>query len=207
VNWQKYFCIIATNFALFISGISAQDSQTFVVHRHKIGFVVGYGGQQFLNVPYDYKVYFLQAQYYYSFAKKQNITSQVRNNPFTFEILLQPQLNFTDYRPVNDIDARNQGFEYGLNVEILVRRNLINDNLGIYIYLGTGPHYVSGTPRRQSPGFIFSDNLFMGVYFKLDDNLYLDIRPGFRHISNAGIKNPNGGVNTGILSGGIFWTL
>jgi hypothetical protein len=198
VKYQKSLSVIAMYLAICISGTFAQDSLVFKVHRHKIGFISGYGGQLGLDVPYDYKVHFLQAQYSYSLIRKQT---------FSFEVLCQPQFNITDYRPVNDIDRRNQGYEYGLNVAILIRRSLAKDKLGIYLFLGSGPHYVSGTPQRQSAGFIFSDNLFMGLYIRLDDNMYLDIRPGFRHISNAGIKNPNGGVNTVILSGGIFFTL
>jgi hypothetical protein len=67
--------------------------------------------------------------------------------------------------------------------------------------------FISGTPERQSSGFIFSDNLFIGLDIQLIDNLYMDIRPGFRHISNLGLQDPNWGVHSFVLSGGLLFIL
>ena len=39
------------------------------------------------------------------------------------------------------------------------------------------------------------------------ENLFFDFRSGFRHISNAGLNHPNGGVNDLVLSGGVFINL
>ncbi|NOX84380.1 MAG: hypothetical protein GXO86_00210, partial [Chlorobi bacterium] len=33
---------------------------------------------------------------------------------------------------------------------------------------------------------------------------YLDFKAGFRHMSSAGITEPNGGVNNFIISGGLM---
>ena len=192
------FIAIVIYFAILSPGASAQDSVIFDGHRHKIGFITGYGSQYALNVPYDYKVCFLQAQYNYSLLRKQS---------WSFEIQLQPQFNLTRYRPVNDSVHHENGYEYGLNVALLFRKNFRDDLFGLYIFIGTGPHYISGAPQRQTNGFIFSDNLFIGINIKLSEHLFLDVRPGIRHISNAGIENPNGGVNTAVISGGIFYTL
>lgn len=196
MNRQLLIFFSATFFVLHAASYS-QDSMMFNGKRHKAGFIAGYGGQFAIHVPYDYKVCYLQGQYNYSVVLKRT---------WSFEILLQPQFNLTNYRYVNDSSERSRGFEYGLNVAVLFRKNFWNDLFGCYIFIGTGPHFVSGVPRRQTEGFIFSDNLFIGLTLKLSENLYLDIRPGFRHISNAGIENPNGGVNTSVISGGVFYT-
>jgi len=190
--------IILICLTIFISGTCAQENKQIDDHRHKIGFISGFGGQYGLDVSYYYHIYFLQAQYYYSLVRKPS---------WNLEILLQPQYNITRYKPVDNIPDISNGYEFGLNAAILVRKNLQEDRLSMYVFLGTGPHFVSGTPERQSSGFIFSDNLFVGLNIQLIDNLYLDIRPGFRHISNLGLQDPNWGVHSFVLSGGLLFIL
>jgi hypothetical protein len=82
-----------------------------------------------------------------------------------------------------------------LNLGFLARENAFRDFLSFYLTISTGPHYVSGTPQRQANGFIFSDNFAGGINVRLTKNLYADLRSGIRHISNAGLRTPNGGVN------------
>ena len=84
---------------------------------------------------------------------------------------------------------------------------LLGEVLYLYGLISSGPHYVSGTPERQADGFIFSDNLLLGLNVKLFEKIYLDLRSGFRHISNAGLNHPNGGVNDLVLNGGVFINL
>ena len=77
--------------------------------------------------------------------------------------------------------------------------------LKAYILLSAGPHYISGAPERQIPGFIFSDNLAAGTYIRLSDTVDLDFRLGARHLSNASFKKPNGGINTINLHLGVIF--
>jgi hypothetical protein len=77
----------------------------------------------------------------------------------------------------------------------------------LYAGLSTGPHYVSDAPRRQAPGFLFSDNLIAGLNYAASKVLVLDFRFGARHISNANFKEPNGGVNNLILQFGLKFNL
>ncbi len=162
-------------------------------NKHKIGFVSSYGSQDFINVSYNYRVSFFQAQYYYTLLQKKT---------WSLEVLLQPQYNTTRYQQDNTKNHRN-GYEAGVNAGLLVRKDIIKDDLNAYVFLSSGPHYVSGTPNRQAPGFIFSDNLALGLNTRIAPGLYLDLRSGFRHISNAGLKEPNAGVNNFVFSAGF----
>ena len=212
-------------FILQISPLQAQHDLLFHGSKHKLGFVSGIGGQDFhqiLNVLYgrdanstkansndvdndpdqtilqarfDYQVVYFQLQYYYAVLQKKS---------WGLDILAQPQYNVTQFRFLDDETKRFKGYEYGLNIGLLIRKNILSDKLGFYAFLSSGPHYVSGVPERQSGGFIFSDNFFMGANVKVIKNIYLDSRIGIRHISNAGIKEPNAGVNNLIISGGFF---
>ncbi|MCI4670043.1 MAG: acyloxyacyl hydrolase [Bacteroidia bacterium] len=196
---KRLFCILIISAALILPGF-AQQARNARIMPDQIGFISGWGGQNELglNVRYVYRVVFYQGQLYYQIGKKKRTS---------LDLLVQPQFNTTTYRPF-DWDMREEtGFELGINFGLVGNLHFAHDKAKAYAFLSFGPHYVSGVPNRQSVGFIFSDNLFVGLQLQLVDQLWLDLRPGFRHISNAGLLPKNGGVNNGVLSGGLIWDL
>lgn len=196
--------------------------------KHRLGFVSGFGGQNIdqllsdmnhndakkirdhmlskgentdspgLSVTYDYQVLFFQLQYYWGFLNREK---------WGLDLLVQPQYNLTKFRHIDNIANEINGYEFGVNAGVLIKRVLLGEVLYLYGLISSGPHYVSGTPERQADGFIFSDNFLLGLNVKLLENLFFDFRSGFRHISNAGLNHPNGGVNDLVLSGGVFINL
>jgi hypothetical protein len=179
----------------FISHSYGQD-RPITNQNHQLGFMLGWGAHELTAVKYTYVVKLFQIQYY---------TKVFKTRDWSFEILFQPQYNATQYKLNNTDKTFRYGFEYGLNIAALVRKYLFRNHSSIYGFIGSGPHYTSGAPRRQSPGFIFSDNLFLGITFKTGKNLFLDFRLGVRHLSNAGIKEPNAGVKNTMINGGILF--
>jgi len=195
---------------------------------HRLGLVSGYGGQNVdqllseinqkdikkirdhliskgentyapgLNVTYDYQILFFQLQYYWGFLKWEK---------WGLELLVQPQYDLTKFRHVDKIADEINGYEFGVNAGVLIRRMLIEEALYLNGLISSGPHYVSGTPQRQADRFIFSDKFLIGLNVKLLENIYFYFRSGFRHISNAGLNHPNGGVNDLVLSVGVFLNL
>ncbi|WP_010179977.1 acyloxyacyl hydrolase [Aquimarina agarilytica] len=162
--------------------------------KHKIGFNYGLGrnnglGFTNINIETDYVVHLFQFQYYRSLIQKKWIG---------LEALGQPQINF------GQIDHKKNTFEFGLNIGILIRFNLLKDKISIYGLISAGPHFISSTPSRQAPNFIFSDNFFGGINYRVSKNLFLDLRPGKRHLSNLDFQFPNGGINTFIINFGIM---
>ena len=137
-------------------------------------------------------------QYYWGFLKREK---------WGLDLLVQPQYNLTKFRHVDKIADEINGYEFGVNTGVFIRRILFEEALYLYVLISSGPHYVSGTPQRQADGFIFSDNFLIGLNVKLLENIYFDFRSGFRHISNAGLNHPNGGVNDLVLSVGVFLNL
>lgn len=206
----------------------AQENHDFNGSKHRVGFIVGFGGQTMghfltglnqnetgvlrtflaargvnpeekgLGVEYDYQVKFFQAQYFLGF---------VRRPSWGLDILVQPQFNTTRFKPIENGLFHRDGFEFGVNAGILIRKTFFNDFLGVYAFISAGPQYVSETPDRQARGFIFSDNIFTGLNIRIFRDAYLDIRPGLRHLSNAGLQAPNRGINKMILSGGLLLNL
>lgn len=69
-----------------------------------------------------------------------------------------------------------------------------------------GPHHITDSPRRQVPGFVINSNAFAGVMIPIAHQSSIDFRLGWRHLSNAGIREPNGGINTIMVQVGFVFT-
>lgn len=98
-----------------------------------------------------------------------------------------------------------KAYEFGFNV----RANL-NFTISQYDVIsgtvGSGPHYLIYQNGRQTDGFLFSDNFLASYirYFELNNrHCYVKVEIGYRHISNAGIEKPNGGISNFIVGLGF----
>ena len=139
--------------------------------KHRLGFVSGFGGQNIdqllsdmnhndakkirdhmlskgentdspgLSVTYDYQVLFFQLQYYWGFLNREK---------WGLDLLVQPQYNLTKFRHIDNIANEINGYEFGVNAGVLIRRVLLGEVLYLYGLISSGPHYVSGTPERQA---------------------------------------------------------
>ncbi len=184
--------------------LKAQKPPIEEFSRHKLGFVSGVGDQVIFPANYNYEVVLFQFEYSYTFSRQER---------WNWEVLLQPQYNLSHFTKIEvfeefvKVTENVPGKEFGLSAGILARTNVIKDIIGFYGVLGAGPHHISDSPRRQAKGFIFSTYLDFGFTIKLTKSAYIDVRPGFRHISNAGTKPPNEGLNTFTLRGGMLFEI
>ena len=204
---KKLALILCCGAFLFKSQKVLANDTLFKQKEDRIGLMVGCGFQYLgqvmgnddhrlaLKTKYSYQITFFQLQYYISISNKKT---------FGMDILVQPQYNTTKLKAHDDDGFFQNGYELGSNLGLVIRETLNADQLTFYCLISSGPHYVSRSPQRQANGFIFSDNFSVGVNLKVYKKLHLDIRPGFRHISNAGFRAPNGGVNTMVITSGFF---
>ena len=121
-----------------------------------------------------------------------------RNSENVFAFYYEPQLNPIIFR-------KRLKIEFGINGGLSYNRKL-SDGLNAYISVGTGPHYINTVTERQAQGFLFSDNVMIGLRKQLPSRNHhyeLNIQYRFRHISNAGLSYPNQGINNGFLILGI----
>jgi hypothetical protein len=162
----------------------AQVTDDSTAHFTTKGFLIGYGPTFSDNT--EYTVYYITGDFSWSFgkAKKRDFLS----------LYCEPQFN--------TVKTDRTDFEFGVNLGL---RNYFRFNNGFHLYmmLGSGPHYISAQLERQATGFIFSDNLDLGGLIPLNDNLALNLQAGVRHISNAGLKLPNRGVNSYTFRAGL----
>jgi hypothetical protein len=129
------------------------------------------------------------------------LTNETRHQ---LTLLVQPQFN-----PVGNLPGQPQfTWEAGVNLG-LAYEYLIHENVGIlYAGAGIGPHFINVETSQQANGFIFSDNLFVGMHqFVGNRSWFLTYELKLRHISNAGLQNPNAGIDNVFLGFGVSYFL
>lgn len=199
---------------LFYFSSFSQKEEKRIVDAINYGFNYGVGHEDnflFNSKNYSYDVRLYKVQLYYPLK---------RRNYFSYEILVQPEINIAQHqlhnvhfvRPEepNYIEKRalysqKRTFkEYVLNVGFLVRKQLIN-SLSTYLLISVGPSYIGIESEHLAKGFAFSDNINFGLNFRISKHIILDFRSGLRHISNAGLQRPNAGYNTLNLEFGFIY--
>lgn len=174
--------------------------------KKKIGFSIGYGDQEIkilgfgvdLKVDYSYEIFFAQFHYVHTIHN---------NNLLEIGLLLQTEYGITYYKPNKNFQVNMRSQEIGMGAGLVFTLKLIDDLLSTYFLASTGPHYSQKSPERQISGFMFNSNLDIGLIINMQNNLSFDLRTGFRHLSNANLKIPNGGINNWIISFGMFYDL
>jgi hypothetical protein len=181
------------------------------VSRIELGFAYGLG-DEFKNSNYTYTNQTLKFQLYYRIKESKK---------FKYEIVLQPELNFATHQLLNlyfvgadesDYIAKREKYkrikdikEYVLNIGFLVRKPIFKSS-SIYLLGSIGPMITDTETERLSKGFAFADVLAIGVAFKVYEVTF-DIRPNFRHVSNAGFQKTNSGYTTKNIDVGISFSL
>lgn len=173
--------------------IFCQYTQSYITQKSK-GIFLGYG---FINelLPENYYYKILQFIYNYSIP----ILNQQNVNKHNLLVQFEPQLN-----PVF-IKRKKMEIELGTNVGLLYNYKL-TENLLLDIGIGSGFHFISIRTNLQARGFIFSDNFILGISKRLKSKkgfMEFSIQTRFRHISNAGLKEPNTGIDNFIILTGL----
>jgi len=115
--------------------------------------------------------------------------------PFTKKIGFDPKgMLELIYEPfISTITQPKTNMEMGLGIFFRYSYPLTS-KLYPYIEVGTGPYYMTLKTHEQSTQFNFDDQGGGGLTYFFRDDTAINIGYRFRHVSNAGIKSPNGGI-------------
>ncbi len=134
----------------------------------------------------------------YSIMGYYTITDLLKKKKTRLWLYTEPQLVWVSYRPETGND-----FEFGVNLGFQIQMP-IGTQLYCLAGIGSGPHYFSGETELQAKGYIFSDNFDVGiVYLPKKKPFAYFLKCRFRHISNAGLKSPNFGIDNWFLVLGV----
>lgn len=186
-------------------------SQEEAPKKWSAGLMYGVGNE-FKQKDYTYTNRYFQAQLYYSFNPGKK---------WEYQVAVQPEFNMATHQLKNiyfvtpdepDYLEKREEYaklkdirEYILNVSFFIRRNISKD-FNIYFMANAGPMITDTETERLSKGFAFCDVFALGFTYKVGD-LTLDLRPNYRHTSNAGLQSSNAGFNTYNIAFGVTMPL
>lgn len=169
-------------------------------HAIRIGFNYGMG-HEIKNSDFSHTNSSYKFQFNYTIREGRK---------FNYELLLQPELNFATHQLLNPnfIGADETDYiekrlkysnkrnirEYIFNIGFIVRKP-ISESFSFYLLGSVGPMLIDKETERMPDGIAFSDVVALGLSFRSKKILF-DLRPSFRHVSNAGLQHPNSGFNT-----------
>lgn len=181
---------------------------------YQLGFNFGYASvDNFIFKDDDY--------YYEVYLHKIQILYRIKSGKTDYDFIFQPEINRAHHKLYNPWFAGHPDVfsayrtqlmtlktinEYIMNCGVILRTS-ITGNLNIYGLASLGPGYFDEGSERMAKGIGFSDNLALGLNYNFLKELVLDLRLGFRHVSNAEIKQPNEGYDAIEFNIGLAYRL
>lgn len=123
-----------------------------------------------------------------------------------WRVIVEPQFNYVSL-PVREGVVgieREAAYEFGANAGIRYRLPL-SKLWSVHAQISAGPHYISRAYEQQAGGYIFSDNFALGAELELREGMSALVQGRFRHLSNAGLQNPNKGLDNFFLMVGLIF--
>ena len=117
--------------------------------------------------------------------------------PGMLEFVLEP-FAFGVFKPDSNAEA---GINFLLKIGFLPETSRFQP----YFKGGVGLLYMSQHLLEQSTQFNFNEPASLGFHYFFQENVALTLEYRFRHLSNAGMKSPNHGVNTHFALCGIAY--
>ena len=157
----------------------------------EVGFYSGWGTADVGDdgAPKDYNNVYIAGRFGFNLKKWLNW-----NMPGMLLFMAEPF--------VNPVTEPSSNYEAGCSVGLKYAFPLTS-RFYPYIEGGTGGIYISEKTRRQGSHANFVDHAGAGIYYFIKDNIALNAGYRFRHISNLGIKRPNGGIETHSAIAGV----
>lgn len=161
----------------------------------EVGFISGWAHGDLKDGQQDYEMVLSAARFGW------NIKPWLKFIQFPskslFEFVLEPYVNTVTSPDSNAEIGSAFFFKYG--------HPIIGKKLLAYLEFGSGMQYGTQHVLEQSTQFNFASAAGGGFYYFIKDDLALNLGYRFRHMSNAGIDEPNSGVNTQHYIAGISW--
>jgi len=123
--------------------------------------------------------------------------------PVLTQFQIEPFIS-TIYEPVKE-DSNKNNIESG--VAFWFKFGLFPESwkLQPYVKFGAGLDYMTLHTLNESTQFNFISQLALGMHYFFLKNTALTLEGRYRHLSNAGIKEPNRGINSYFILGGIAY--
>lgn len=185
--FRKFFIFILLFFIFSIFNVcwSAKTEEKKLKSLQAIEFLTGFGNGD-IKEQDDYNLIplFIDIDFNLKpFTKKIGLTS-----PGILQFVFEPFISY--------VSSPNDNVEVGNN--FLIKIGFVPESAKFQPYFkgGLGLIYMSQHTREQSTQFNFNEYAGIGTHYFFKKNIAFTVEYRFRHISNAGRKHPNSGINT-----------
>lgn len=177
---------------MYEQNIDPKNAEKNVFEVYEIGFATGYAlgylhktNNDPFNVIVNSVYVGFELNSIFNIDQKYGIF-QLSFEPF-FNVIKQPKLNV----------------EVGISAFIKYEYSIFSE-LSIYAQIGAGPMYFGiDSNELANKGFQFLDQFGLGFHFFFFDHVSFNLEYRFRHISNAGFREVNFGLNNNSITIGI----
>lgn len=190
---KKIFFISLLSFSLLSinTGRAEEEKQKSLA---AIEFLSGFGRGDLVRKP-DYKLIpFLIG---FDFDLKPLTKNLNFNPPQLLQFQIEPFISYC-LEPDSNIET---GTSFFLKAGLLPETSKFQP----YLKAGMGLVYMSLHTSEQSTQFNFTEQGCVGLHYYFAQNTAFTLEGRFRHLSNAGIKQPNHGINTYFVTTGIYY--
>jgi hypothetical protein len=127
--------------------------------------------------------------------------------PFTrkFNFNPRPLLQFQIEPFITFVSQPNRNIETGTSFFLKVGLLPESSKFQPFIKAGAGLSYITQHMREQSTQFNFIEQGCVGFHYFFRKNTAFTLEGRIRHLSNAGIDQPNHGINTYFVLGGLSY--
>jgi hypothetical protein len=196
----RFFVAIASLMILLSAGVAcaADDKPSPVPAKNtffsELGFYAGAGYGTVVEGPYI-PVFFIV---HMGMDMKRWFPS-LQGHRGTLSLFFEPQFGVAAFNS-------QSGVEFGVGVGLKYAYP-IGDLYSVYILGSVGPHVMTLESQDQMNGFIFNDTIGLGMNYMISPGTAIDVQCRLRHLSNAGIKEPNYGIENliGLLGFTLFF--
>lgn len=196
INLVFILCFIFFN-------LTAQD----IKNSKRWGIHFGYSTQQ--TVPFHLSDYDLEQGHVLGQLRLKNYTLK----KIELQLIAEAGYYYAQHQLMNNWFTSTEFFNHfpeSFHQEMLQKKTIhqvafhaafelayyLNPKTQVFGYAAIGPMWTSQLTERLAKGFAFSDNIGVGVKFKLSKKMWFSNMVIIRHESNANLKFPNSGHNT-----------
>ncbi|MCK4535354.1 MAG: acyloxyacyl hydrolase [Syntrophobacterales bacterium] len=147
------------------------------------GIVIGYGTGNVEEGKYEPVLMI----WHIGFSLKEFPLEQPGDRKNIISFYIEPQINPAT-RPETDV-------EFGVGAGLKYMHHITN-SLSAYLMASVGPHWITINTESQTNGFAFSSMIGLGISVFVTDKSAVNLGCRVRHLSNADLGKPNGGIDT-----------
>ena len=191
LNFKHYITFLTAVAILLAIPVCAFGDQTESGLLAKLSltestFVVGYGNGSISESAYEH----VALIWHLGFDLK-HLFARLQDHHGILSFALEPKINPV-FNPDTDVEI---GVSFGLKY-----RYPISEIWSVYVLGSVGPHLITVQTKDQANGLVFFNTAGAGLSFFLTKKSAVNLEYRFRHVSNAGIKEPNGGIDSHIVA-------